>query len=93
MWLAGVLVAVAMTNQIAIVVRLSMDDGSVTAHVYKHRNGTLDPFKVGLHGHAYTCTLYMYTLHSMNFKVGPHGHGHGHAQGSSAFFFEISCLS
>ena len=91
MWLAGVLVAVAMTNQIAIVVRLSMDDGSVTAHVYKHRNGTLDPFKVGLHGHAYT--LYMYTLHSMNFKVGPHGHGHGHAQGSSAFFFEISCLS
>jgi CAP-Gly domain-containing linker protein 3/4 len=22
-----------------------MDDGSVTAHVYKHKNGTLDPFK------------------------------------------------
>ena len=31
----GVVVAVAMTNQIAIVVRLHLDDGRVTAHLYR----------------------------------------------------------
>ena len=37
-----VVVAIAMTNQIAIVVRLGLDDGSVSGHVYRHLNDSTD---------------------------------------------------
>ena len=41
-----VLVAVAMTNQIAIVVRLNLDNGRVTGQVYRHLNGTAIPYNL-----------------------------------------------
>ena len=35
-----------MTNQIAIVVRLNLDDGRVSGQIYRHLNGTAIPYTV-----------------------------------------------